>query len=163
MRYYAVGAPIGNLQPTLLLAAKTRNIKQGELESSFFKQTTVRLFTSFDQAKEYAYGLRHKNYAFSYYPKTPLSRSKVWPIFTLEVDSEIETGKLLTETFTYEEHYVDDQRSARTREKTLDLAFYEIQADLIDKKDIIRAEIYKAGIAPIEFVHKEPGQACLIS
>lgn len=163
-RYYAVGLPLEDLLPIFPLGAKIRNIKQKELEeSSFYKQDTIRLFTSYDQAKEYAYGLRHNAYHFSHYPKTAISRSKVRPIFTIDLVAEIELGEPQTEFFKYNEHYVDDHHMSSIREKELALNFYEIASSLINKDNIVRAEFFQSKVPPVEFVHTKPRQTCVIS
>jgi hypothetical protein len=162
-RYYVVGSPIEDLKGNLLLGVNTKTYTQVELEQlSIYKENTARVFTSYDQAKEYSHGLRENAYDYSHFPKTSLSRSKVRPVFTIELPMEAKLGEVQTEKFMYKEHYTDVDRFSRTRKKEIELHFYEIDSNLINKSDIIRAEFYKSRIAPVEFIHVTPAKTCII-
>ncbi|MBX3710259.1 MAG: hypothetical protein KIT56_07250 [Gammaproteobacteria bacterium] len=162
-RFYVVGTPIEDLQGNLFLGVNPKSYTQDELEKlSFYKQDKIRVFNSYDQAKEYAHGLRENAYDYSHFPKTALNRSKVRPVFTIELNLETKLGELNSETFKYNEHYVDDDRYAKTREKEVELNFYEIDSNLVNKSDIVRAEFYRSRIAPVEFVHTQPSKECVL-
>lgn len=162
-RYYVVGTPIEDLKGNLFLGVNAKTYTQEELaELSFYNQDTVRVFTSYNQAKEYSHGLRENAYDYSHFPKTSLSRSKVRPVFTIELAAAYKLGEVRSENFLYEEHYTDEDRFSRTRNKEVELNFYELGSSTIEKSDIIRAEFYKSRIAPVEFIHAAPSKTCVI-
>lgn len=162
-RYFTVGAAIENLTGNIFIGIRPKTISPEDLERlSFYKLDILRLFTSYDEAKEYAYGLREKNQDYSYYPRTALSHSKVRPIFTLELSADVTLGQPCTEQFQYIDEHLHGERVAKTTNKEITLHFYEVESREIKSTDIIRAEFYNANMSPVEFDHTPPSQNCVL-
>lgn len=162
-RYYAVGAPIEELQGNFFVGVRPKNYTPEMLgQLSFYKQDLIRIFSVYDEAKEYAHGLRENAFAYSWYPRTSLSNSTVCPIFTLELNQEVVLGDLHLEQFTYTVYLRDGLRQKNEQPKEIALNFYEIKPNSIKHEDIIRAEFFNSRMAPVEFEYETQKQSCII-
>lgn len=165
-RYYAIGYPIEDLRRNLFTLFfgedYPKKYTQEELKQlSFYKQDTIRLFASYDQAREYAHGLRENAHAYTYCPKTDVRNSKVFPIFTLELNLDVMLGNLHEELFKYSGY--NNDKSSHKLENQITLNFYEMPSNSINNTDIIQAEFYNSKMSPVEFEHEINKQRCVIS
>lgn len=161
MKYYSVGAPVLGRRRTYLGELKRIKMDQKELEkSSFYNQKSLRLFISLDAAKEYAEGLTNNAEVHS---KSSMFNKKIRPIFTLDLDSSLlEPYEFQTETFIYEDYYLDGEEKRRCRVKQTELSFYLVNPKLVEKQYIIQAEFFNSGLTPVEFFHEIPNSSCCI-
>lgn len=164
-RYYTVGAPIEDLQGNFIIGVSPKVYTQEELEQlSFYKLVTIGLFASCDQAREYAYGLRENAgaYASSEDIKANVRRSRVYPVFTLELAPDIKLGELCSVPFKYAEYIAVNKHQTNRVEKNITLNCYMVQSSSIENTNIIRAEFYHSKMAPVEFAHESNQQRCVI-
>lgn len=163
MRYYFIIDPIEDLQTGFLgLSIESRTITQDEIMQIINRQTTIKLFTNYDQAKELAHGMRENAYDYTHWPKTSVSRSKVRPLITIDVEGELHLSSPQHEKFAYQKHYLDSDHFSQTRSKEIDLTYYVVNRDQIRDEWIKRAEFYNSRLKPLEFDFSQ-ADACVIS
>lgn len=167
-RYYVVGAAIQDLDGNFFIGLYPKHYTQETLLSlSFYKNHAIRVFVSYDEAKTYALGLRENAYAYSFYPRTDLSNSKINPIFTVELGHDMQLGDIQEEQFVYNVYQsVNANHMARQDIKTM-LHFYVVESEAIKQTDIIRAEFYdptssRDHMPSVEFEHVARNDKCLM-
>lgn len=170
-RFYVVGTPMEKLRRSLFSEMNPKDLTQEELENSFYAEPIIRLFESYDQAKEYAHGLREKSYDSQLQlpldDRICLSARKIRPIYTIELSSEIKLNNTYTEVFKYTEYHIGDEDEKfrlMKAEKKIELNYYQVDSMLINKENILRADFFKSGKAlpPVEFSHAKPRQGCVL-
>lgn len=163
MRYYFVLDPIEDFQVgSLGFSLNPRVITQIELMTLINQQTTIKLFSSYDSAKELAHGLRENAYDYTHWPKTDASNSKVRPLITVDIVENLNLGVPQKETFKYQEHYYENAYR-KTRTKETELSYHVIPRDQIQNRWLVRAEFYNSRMKPLEFDHNPPSERCVIS
>lgn len=158
-RWYVVGAPIMDPRVHSFLTFTPKNLTQTDLEqSSFFKEETMILFTSCDQAKEYAHGLQqHAAFNINKDDATFIVK-KIYPIFTINFSINVKLEKFHLKQLTY----LTRSRSGIEKEHQMTFYVHQVQSATIPRTAIIRAEFYYTDMPSIEF-ENSPKQACVIS
>lgn len=138
MRLYIVGLPINDLEAKFAFQYQARRLSRQEILDSLYDTDKLRAFTTYDDAKIYAHGLREQNGDYTYYPKTPIGRSKVRPIFTIDLEADTEVGELKTDEFKY------DTRHRNGETKSYLLNYHKLESRRLNSANIIRADFFNS-------------------
>ena len=144
-RYYAVGERICDEKINFFSGTiYLRDLTKEELEQkSFFKNPTIKIFRSFDEAKQFAEKEQKSALSCAHIqPKTPIIR-KISPIFTIDLSFDFPLGSLHSEL----------------RSKPY---FYLVKSEDIDRTNIIRAEFHNSDLTPVEFKPPVQKRTCAI-
>jgi len=144
-RYYAVGERIYDQEYGFFSGAYLRNLTKEELEKeSFFKHPTIKVFRSFDEAKQYAVKEQKSALANAEFAKNT-NIKKVSPIFDIDLNPNI-LGKLCSEQGKVDEAFY----------------FYSVNTADINKANIIRAQFHNSDLATVEFKQPVQKRTCAI-
>lgn len=164
MKYYAVGAPVNNRgiftsmwfgsQPSGNVART-----QHQLEKEFFSQTTVHLFSSQDDAINYARHLRISDHHIS---DTPFSSLNIYPIYVLDLEQSITVklsnwrpkAKKIVEVNAANHNQINDDTNQDQS------VHYKIPTSIFKKRHMVRIEFCEKNLPPLDCAREKSRSCC---
>ncbi len=137
IRYFVVGKQINDIHKHMS-SGKWKKSIEARLITSLYDCDILHLFRQYDDAKNYFC----INGSFS-----------GCPIFTVELAQNVLLGNLHVENFVHQQPVLDQRLFSSYVDKEVKLSYYLVQASLIEKINIIRAEF--SDLKTFEFDHDD--------